>query len=95
MAYRCIWIQRGTNSGDVHISELGFNAVDEARNAVCVSCGTEVGRLIGKQWYERIRSRRGGDRYAAASPAFFEQLGHETVSDITALVEEKVRTRKA
>lgn len=91
MANKCIWIQRGTNSGDVHISESGYSEL-QAGQATCAACGTEVGRLVGGQWYERIRSRRGGDRYTAASSTFLEQLRRVAIADSAQLVEKKVRS---
>lgn len=90
MASKCLWIQRGTNAGDVHISELGFAEL-QTGTATCKSCGTEVGRFILGQWFERIRSRRGGDRYTPAASAFIEQLGRDKVADSAQLVEKKVR----
>lgn len=92
MAYKCIWIQRGTNSGDVHISQSGFVEL-QAGQATCGECGTEVGRKVGEQWYERIRSRRGGDRYTPASSAFIEQLRLFEVGDSAKVVASKVRSQ--
>lgn len=90
MAGKCIWIQRGTNAGDVHISESGYREL-QAGTATCGNCGTEVGKLVGGQWYERVRSRRGGDRYTPASSAFLEQLGREAAERDHGVVEKKVR----
>lgn len=90
MAGKCIWIQRGTNAGDVHISESGYTEL-QAGTATCGNCGTEVGRFVGKQWYERVRSRRGGDRYTQATSTFLEQLGRSANESSVGVVERKVR----
>jgi len=97
MAARCIWVQRGVNDGDIHISESGFKeqpGLDKARTAVCDSCGTEVGKAVGSVWFERVRMRRGGDRYKEASPTFLEQLRAARSADSGSVVEESSRPRK-
>jgi len=93
VAGKCIWIQRGTNAGDVHISESGFTGLSTGV-ATCNSCGTEVGKFVINSWYERIRSRRGGDRYTAASSTFIEQLGDSVNAARGRVVEREVRAPK-
>jgi len=93
VAEQCIWIQRGFGTGDVHVSELGITEIS-AGHAACASCGTEVGRLISGKWYERVRSRRGGDRYTEATPAFLEQFRWATAKGSGTVVEGEVRARE-
>lgn len=83
MAQQCIWASSAGRSGNIHVSDAGFdvqegNGLGPARAAVCRACSATIGVFVDGQWFNVLRSARGRQSYEKAA---FAQFGDQRSAD--------------